>query len=109
MASDTTKTHPWHLVEPSPWPILAAVSAAVMAVGLIVFMHEDSPWLLILGLVLVMGVFTGWLRDVVAEAQGGIFHSELVQKGLRLGFVLFIVSEVMFFFAFFWAYFHSSL
>ncbi len=109
MASDTTKTHPWHLVEPSPWPILGALSAATMAVGLIIFMHEDFPWVLILGVVLVMGVFMGWLRDVVAEAQGGTFHSELVQKGLRLGFVMFIVSEVMFFFAFFWAYFHSSL
>lgn len=31
-----------------------------------------------------------------------------VQSGLRLGIVLFIVSEVFFFFGFFWAYVHSS-
>ena len=109
MASDTAKTHPWHLVEPSPWPMAGAISAMLSAIGLIFFMHNDFPWLLILGLVLLMGVFWGWLRDVVAEGESGGFHSALVQKGLRMGMIMFIASEVMFFFAFFWAYFHSSL
>lgn len=37
------------------------------------------------------------------------FHGVVVARGLRIGVVLFIVSEVCFFFAFFWAFFHSSL
>ncbi|MAF47787.1 MAG: cytochrome c oxidase subunit 3 [Rhodospirillales bacterium] len=109
MASDAAKTHPWHLVEPSPWPIMGGISAFVTAVGAIIFMHTDFAWLMVLGFVLILIVFWGWLRDVIAEAEAGTYHSALVQKGLRIGMILFITSEVMFFFAFFWAYFHSSL
>jgi len=43
------------------------------------------------------------IREAVFENQ----HSIIVQKGLKLGMVLFIVSEIMFFFAFFWAFFHE--
>jgi cytochrome c oxidase subunit 3 len=50
-----------------------------------------------------------WWRDVIREATFEEQHTVAVQKGLRLGMVLFIVSEVMFFFAFFWAFFHSSI
>ena len=57
----------------------------------------------------VLGCMFGWWRDVVREAQGGQDHTAPVAHGLRMGMVLFIVSEVMFFFAFFWAYFHSSV
>jgi cytochrome c oxidase subunit 3 len=50
-----------------------------------------------------------WWRDVIREATFEDQHTAVVQKGLRLGMILFIVSEVMFFFAFFWAFFHSSI
>ena len=50
-----------------------------------------------------------WWRDIVREATFEEQHTVSVQRGLRLGMILFIVSEIMFFFAFFWAFFHSSL
>jgi cytochrome c oxidase subunit 3 len=50
-----------------------------------------------------------WWRDVVREATFEGHHTSFVQLGLRYGMILFIVSEVMFFVAFFWAFFHSSL
>ena len=53
-------------------------------------------------------MFTWW-RDIVREATFEEQHTFSVQRGLRLGMILFIVSEIMFFFAFFWAFFHSSL
>jgi len=50
-----------------------------------------------------------WFKDVVREGTFLGDHTFFVQRGLRYGIVLFIVSEIMFFFAFFWAFFHSAL
>ncbi len=49
-----------------------------------------------------------WWRDVIREAHGGD-HTPVVQLHLRYGMILFIASEVMFFVAWFWAYFDASL
>lgn len=65
--------------------------------------------LLYLALVLLLLTFFFWFRDVVREATYQGHHTQKVRKGLQLGMILFIVSEVCFFVAFFWAYFHSSL
>jgi len=111
MATETTKTHPWHLVEPSGWPIFGGFSAFVAAVGGIIYMHSDFtiPWVFVIGMMMIMMTFWGWWRVVVNEAEEGGNHSSLVQTGLRIGVILFITSEIMFFFAFFWAYYHASL
>lgn len=49
-----------------------------------------------------------WIEDIYAESIRG-FHRETTQAGLKLGFTLFIIREVMFFFAFFWAFFHRRV
>ena len=49
-----------------------------------------------------------WWRDVIREAKGG-YHTTPVQQGILIGFLLFLLSEVMLFVSFFWAFFHSSL
>ncbi len=109
MASETTKSHPYHMVDPSPWPLVGTISAFTIAVGGIWFMH-DGPWaLLALGFALLLFTFYGWWRDVIREANSGIHHTEVVRHGLRVGMLLFIASEVMFFFAFFWAFFDASV
>ncbi len=109
MAIKATKSHPWHLVEPSPWPIVAAFAAFLMASGGVWYMHDRVPWVLLLGVLLLIVTFFGWWRDVVREAHDQNHHTDPVRTGIRVGMILFIVSEVMFFFAFFWAFFHSSL
>jgi cytochrome c oxidase subunit 3 len=78
--------------------------------GGVMYMHKFvGGWLLMLnGLLLIIFVMYVWWRDVVREATYELQHTVKVQRGLRLGVVLFIVSEVMFFFGFFWAFFHSS-
>ena len=103
--------HPFHIVDPSPWPYLVSVSAFQMLLGLTLYMHYYQKGLLILTLGLICTVITTclWWRDIVREATYEGHHTLIVQNGLRFGMVLFIVSEVMLFFAFFWAYFHSSL
>ena len=108
MASET-KTHPWHMVEPSPWPMVGTIGAFCMAIGGIWYMQEGPLWGFLAGLAIVLYCMYGWWRDVVKEAENGTDHTPVVKTGLRMGMVLFITSEVMFFFAFFWAYFNSSV
>lgn len=104
-------THSYHLVDPSPWPLVAALGAVMLTTGLVLYMHRFSGgWnLLLTGLFTIWFVMFTWWRDIVREATFEDQHTKTVQKGLRLGMLLFIVSEVMFFFAFFWAFFHSSI
>nr|YP_073352.1 cytochrome c oxidase subunit III [Graptacme eborea]AAT98395.1 cytochrome c oxidase subunit III [Graptacme eborea] len=99
----------FHLVEMSPWPILSAGGALMLTSGLIFFMHSNSSFILIISLFYLLLVMAQWWRDVIRESTFMGYHTKPVIKGLRLGMCLFIVSEVCFFFAFFWAYFHSSL
>jgi len=102
--------HEYHLVEPSRWPILGATGAFLMAFGGIFWMHDYSfaPYVFWLGVLVVGYTMISWWRDVVVEARSG-WHTPTVQIGLRYGMILFIISEVMFFVAWFWAYFNASL
>ncbi len=63
----------------------------------------------LLGLFMTVFVMYVWWRDVVREATFLGYHNSKVRYGIRLGFILFVLSEVMFFISWFWAYFHSSL
>jgi cytochrome c oxidase subunit 3 len=108
MAEAHAKQHPYHLVDPSPWPVIGAVSAFALAIGAISFMHGASAWLIAPGMLGIFYTMLVWWRDVIKEAHEG-FHTSVVQLGLRYGMILFIASEVMFFVAWFWAFFDSSL
>ena len=101
--------HPYHLVDPSPWPLVGAFSAGTLAVGAVLYMHEIIGWLIPVGFALIILTMFLWWRDVVREAHVEGHHTPIVQIGLRYGMALFIASEVMFFAAFFWAYFDASL
>lgn len=101
--------HPFHIVEPSPWPVAGAVAAFVLALGAIHYMQEQALWGVLLGTALVLLVMAGWWHDVIREARRDKAHTEPVRHGLRMGFALFIASEVMFFVAFFWAFFFNAL
>jgi cytochrome c oxidase subunit 3 len=103
--------HPYHLVEPSPWPILAAMSAFTLTFGGVLYMHRFSIGFLVLslGVLFLSFIFFVWFRDIIREANYQGLHTLRVQYGLKAGMVLFIVSEVFFFVAFFWAFFHSAL
>ncbi len=103
------RKHPYHLVDPSPWPVVGAASALALAAGAILFMHDRGPWLMFLGIAMVLFTMFMWWRDVVREATFEGHHTPVVRIGLRYGMALFIASEVMFFVAFFWAFFNASL
>ena len=103
--------HPYHLVEPSPWPFMGAASGFVLAVGGVMYMHDLAMAVLVMlvGLALILATMFFWWRDVIREAQWQGHHSPVVQIGMRYGMALFITSEVFFFLAFFWAFFDMAL
>ena len=103
------KKHDYHLVDPSPWPIYVSFSCLVLAIGTIYYMHNDISWGMYLGLALLFYGAYMWFRDVVIEAEHQGHHTPVVQIHHRYGMTLFIASEVMFFVAWFWAYFDISL
>jgi cytochrome c oxidase subunit 3 len=77
--------------------------------GGVIYFHYSYMFLLILGLLMLFSSMFVWFRDITREATFQGLHSLKVQKGLKLGMIMFILSEVCFFFSFFWAFFHSSL
>lgn len=102
--------HPYHLVDPSPWPLMGGLSAFVLAWGGVTYFHDHGQKAgLLAGLALLLLTMALWWRDVVREARDGHSHTHAVRHGLRMGMAMFIASEVMFFVAFFWAFFHSAL
>lgn len=101
--------HPYHLVDESPWPLLASLSALGLTSGLIMWFHQSSPILLVLRILTLFIICGQWWRDVRREGSYLGQHSSIVELGLRWGIIMFITSEVFFFVRFFWAFFHSRL
>ncbi|MDD9910682.1 MAG: cytochrome c oxidase subunit 3 [Ahrensia sp.] len=122
MADANTKNHDYHIIDPSPWPLIGAIGAILMAIGGIAYMRTlgggsgielfgismSGPWLLLIGTAVVIYTMYGWWADTVKESHAGD-HTPVVSLHLRYGMIMFIASEVMFFVAWFWAFFDVSL
>jgi len=93
--------HPYHLVDPSPWPYVMSCGALLTTLGAVIYFHYSQILLLSLGLFIVALCMITWLKDVIRESTFQGFHTKATLTGLKLGFLLFIVSEVLFFFSFF--------
>lgn len=104
------RKHPFHLVDASPWPFYLAICLFTLIIGTLLYFHGSYKGELITtsSYFLVVAVVLSWWIDVVHEATLEGKHTHSVQTGLRSGMSLFIISEIMFFFAFFWAFFHST-
>nr|QGQ56393.1 cytochrome c oxidase subunit III [Pseudachorutes palmiensis] len=101
--------HTFHLVDQSPWPLSASLATLVLVTGLTKWFFSANITLVLLGVVTLILTTYQWWRDVARESTFQGLHTLLVVRGLRWGMVLFIASEVLFFFSFFWAFFHNSL
>ena len=104
-------SHPFHLVYPSPWPILTSVSLWNTTTSVVLTMHGHNQivvffFISILNIVLSMSF---WIRDIISEGTYMGNHTLAVQRGLNMGVGLFIISEAFFFLAIFWTFFHSAL
>ncbi|MDP8916859.1 MAG: cytochrome c oxidase subunit 3 [Pseudomonadota bacterium] len=106
--------HDYHILNPSPWPVVGSVGATMMAIGFVIWrkglfgLDAGTLWPLLVGAAIVAYCMVGWWSDVVKESRRGE-HTPVVQIGLRYGMILFIASEIMFFAAFFWMFFEMAL
>lgn len=105
----TIINHPYHLVEKRPWPLTASLGAIIITTGLVKWFHLNTRFLILIGLTVILISRYQWWRDVRREGFNQGCHTLKVIKGLRWGIILFITSEVLFFFSFFWAFFHRTL
>jgi cytochrome c oxidase subunit 3 len=105
-----TQHHDYHLVDPDPWPIIGAMGAFALFGGAVMWMHDNpyGKFVSVGGLLVVLVTMVNWWTNTIREAHTG-YHTPVVQLHLRYGMILFIASEVMFFLAWFWAFFDSSL
>jgi len=110
MTAKNNQIHGFHLVNVSPWPLLTSFSAFILTFGFALYFHGYIMGSLLykLGFLLVLLMMFVWWRDITREATFEGQHTDKVQTGLKFGMLLFIVSEIMFFFSFFWAFFHFS-
>jgi cytochrome c oxidase subunit 3 len=121
MAEAHAKNHDYHIIDPSPWPFTASVGALLMALGGVGWMQGmkgnefgllgiplNNPWLFVVGLAVILYTMFGWWSDTIKEGRQG-HHTRVVSLHLRYGMIMFIASEVMFFVAWFWAFFDASL
>ncbi|MDV7271734.1 cytochrome c oxidase subunit 3 [Thioclava sp. A2] len=102
------KNHDYHILPPSIWPLLSSLGAFIMLFGAVMWMKDVTPYIFFIGLLLVLYCMFGWWSDVVHEGEVGD-HTPVVRIGLRYGFILFIMSEVMFFSAWFWTFFKHAM
>nr|QHN60236.1 cytochrome c oxidase subunit III [Tamarixia radiata] len=100
---------PYHLVTISPWPILMSFSTMLTMTGIMNWFNNFNYNLFIYGIVINMLIMYQWWRDVIREATYQGYHTNMVIMGIKLGMILFIVSEILFFISIFWCYFHMFL
>lgn len=105
----TGQPHPYHIVKPSPWPMLVSFAAGFTAFGAVTYFHDKIMWPLLVAAFCLITFSTLWFRDIIREASDEHAHTRTVKTGFRYGMLLFIMSEVAFFAAFFWAYFDAAL
>jgi len=105
-----TKNHDYHILAPDPWPLIGSISAVTMTSGGVLFMHDNpyGKFVFFAGLLGVIITMFNWWSNTIKEAHAGD-HTPVVQLHLRYGMIMFIASEVMFFVAWFWAFFSAAL
>ena len=101
----------YYVPEQSKYPFLATMSLGPMLVGagFVLNSHtyhggasHPAEWLLPIGFVAFIAVLWNWFGTTIRENMAGLNSSQL-KHSYVLGMQWFIFSEVMFFFAFFFA------
>nr|WRY72414.1 cytochrome c oxidase subunit III [Eurhadina rubra] len=101
--------HPFHLVDKSPWPITGSVGLMTTLTGLTMWFHSSMMKTMVMGTLIIILTMIQWWRDVIRESSFQGLHTKKVVISMKLGMLMFIMSEVFFFVSFFWSFFHSSL
>jgi cytochrome c oxidase subunit 3 len=103
------QNHPFHIVHPRPWPLLTGTRTFGILLGTTFWILNKNITLIVIRRICIILCCSQWWRDISRERSFLGYHTNLVISGLRWGIILFITSEVLFFFSFFWTFFHRSL
>ena len=108
----------YYVPHSSRWPIIGSSALAVLAFGAVHFIQQSTDKveteasfgapIFYIGLALIAYMFFGWFRTVISESVGGM-NSKLLDRSFRMSMAWFILSEIMFFAAFFGALFYARL
>jgi len=100
----------YYLPTPSYWPIVGSLALLVMASGFILMLNKSGAGgiTLLAGVAILLFMMYGWFGQVIRESESGAYNKQ-VDKSFRIGMSWFIVSEVMFFAAFFGALFYARV
>ena len=97
----------YYVPHSSPWPIVGSIALFCVMWGAVSFLNEwATAWSFLPGALGLAVLFFGWFATVINENQAGLFNAQ-VDKSFRMGMMWFIISEVMFFAAFFGALFYA--
>ena len=97
---------PFHLVDRSPWPFFCGLAALQLPFTLLTYIDSGKVINFVISLILLLAVIRRWAKDVIAEGTYQGMHTRAVQKSIILGYLLFILSEIMLFASFFGSYFY---
>lgn len=89
-------------------PLIISLSVAIRAFGFVLWCVMGSPMWFILGVTSFSTVLIVWGAFFILESFSGFIVGSSM-KAIKLGFILFIVSEAFFFSGFFWGFFDFSL
>lgn len=103
------KNHKFHLVDPSPWPIIISFIILNYTRIVILFFNTKKILPIIINIIIIILVILTWWKDIKRERTFQGHHTQLVIKSIKYGILLFIISEVLFFIRFFWSFFHHRL
>jgi len=101
--------HGFHIVSVRPWPIFTALRSYCLVLGLVLWFAGFGFNHVVFGVLAIRLNCGLWWRDVIRESTFGGNHTSVVVRSHAIGITLFIVSERLLFFSFFWAFFHSRL
>jgi len=92
-------SHPYHMVGQSPWPFSLSWTMLSLVISAVLYFHGYplGDYLLFFAFILLIWGMSLWFKDIITEASYQGYHTDKVQKGLSLGVILFIISEVFFF------------
>jgi cytochrome c oxidase subunit 3 len=102
--------HPYHLVDNSPWPLFTSFTLFGLTFNTVLTMHNyiNGTYIIYINIICLIYSMSLWFRDIISEGSFLGNHTIAVKRGINLGFILFIISEGMFFFGIFWAYSHAA-
>jgi cytochrome c oxidase subunit 3 len=106
-AAEIHDQNTYYVPHSSPWPIVGSAVLFVVMLGVVSFLNDwAGGWAFIPGAIGLAVLFFGWFHTVIGENERGLYNLQ-VDKSFRMGMMWFIISEVMFFAAFFGALFYA--